>query len=128
MAVSRRSSVRSCSFVGGGEERKDLLGFSMRSRGGSGAESRTRRRRCVSVRARNVCAGPIAAVIPNPDDIALRALYRMARVVAMPSLAEGYGLVAIEAQACGAAVIAAIRIGLAGSRRRRGVLRPSRAM
>jgi glycosyltransferase involved in cell wall biosynthesis len=39
------------------------------------------------------------------DDM-LRRLYRTAAVVAVPSLAEGFGLVAAEAQACGAAVIA----------------------
>ncbi|GAC1420381.1 MAG: hypothetical protein NVSMB64_29390 [Candidatus Velthaea sp.] len=41
------------------------------------------------------------------DDQMLRRLYRTAAVVAVPSLAEGYGLVAAEAQACGAAVVAA---------------------
>ncbi|GAC1428788.1 MAG: hypothetical protein NVSMB5_23410 [Candidatus Velthaea sp.] len=41
------------------------------------------------------------------DDVMLRRLYRTAAVVAVPSLAEGYGLVAAEAQACGAAVVAA---------------------
>jgi len=41
------------------------------------------------------------------DDMRLRHLYRTATIVAVPSLAEGYGLVAAEAQACGAAVIAA---------------------
>ena len=41
------------------------------------------------------------------DDTALRRLYRTAAVVAVPSLAEGFGLVAAEAQACGAAVLAA---------------------
>ncbi len=46
-------------------------------------------------------AGEIAAT-----DVVLRALYRNARVVLVPSLAEGFGLVAIEAMACGAAVIA----------------------
>jgi alpha-1,3-rhamnosyl/mannosyltransferase len=41
------------------------------------------------------------------DDGQLRRLYRTAAAVAVPSLAEGFGLVAAEAQACGAAVIAA---------------------
>ncbi len=41
------------------------------------------------------------------DDAGLRRFYRTARAVAVPSLAEGFGLVAAEAQACGAAVIAA---------------------
>ena len=42
-----------------------------------------------------------------PTDRELRTLYRTATAVAIPSLAEGFGLVAVEAQACGAAVIAA---------------------
>jgi glycosyltransferase involved in cell wall biosynthesis len=41
------------------------------------------------------------------DDTFLRRLYRTARAVAVPSLAEGYGLVAVEAMACGAPTIAA---------------------
>jgi D-inositol-3-phosphate glycosyltransferase len=47
------------------------------------------------------------ATLTNVDDEQLRRLYRTAAVVAVPSLAEGFGLVAAEAQACGAAVIAA---------------------
>jgi glycosyltransferase involved in cell wall biosynthesis len=46
-------------------------------------------------------------VIPRADDAQLRTLYRCARAVAVPSLAEGFGLVVAEAQACGAAVVAA---------------------
>ncbi len=42
-----------------------------------------------------------------PTDSELRTLYRTATAVAIPSLAEGFGLVAVEAQACGAAVVAA---------------------
>jgi glycosyltransferase involved in cell wall biosynthesis len=41
------------------------------------------------------------------SDEALRALYRNAAVVLVPSLAEGFGLVAVEALACGAPVLAA---------------------
>jgi glycosyltransferase involved in cell wall biosynthesis len=41
------------------------------------------------------------------DDAQLRALYRQATLVAVPSLAEGFGLVAVEAMACGAPVLAA---------------------
>lgn len=42
-----------------------------------------------------------------PDDNALRELYCSALAVAVPSLAEGYGVMTIEAMACGTAVIAA---------------------
>jgi glycosyltransferase involved in cell wall biosynthesis len=42
----------------------------------------------------------------DADDDALRALYRNATAVAVPSRAEGFGLVAVEAQACGAPVLA----------------------
>jgi glycosyltransferase involved in cell wall biosynthesis len=52
-------------------------------------------------RKRGVPAGEIAA-----SDATLRALYRHAALVLVPSLAEGFGLVAVEAMACGAAVIA----------------------
>jgi glycosyltransferase involved in cell wall biosynthesis len=40
------------------------------------------------------------------EDARLRDLYRGAACVAVPSLAEGFGLVVVEAQACGAPVIA----------------------
>ena len=53
-------------------------------------------------RRRNRPAGEI-----TPSDAMLRALYRRARVVLVPSLAEGFGLVAVEAMACGAPVYAA---------------------
>jgi glycosyltransferase involved in cell wall biosynthesis len=49
-----------------------------------------------------VRAGEISA-----SDPMLRALYRRASVVLVPSLAEGFGLVAVEALACGAPVLAA---------------------
>ena len=60
----------------------------------SRAEKRARRKRIELVRL-------------APTDRELRQLYRTATAVAVPSLAEGYGLVVAEAQACGAAVIAA---------------------
>jgi glycosyltransferase involved in cell wall biosynthesis len=45
--------------------------------------------------------------ILRADDAQLRALYRQATLVAVPSLAEGFGLVPVEAMACGAPVLAA---------------------
>jgi glycosyltransferase involved in cell wall biosynthesis len=42
----------------------------------------------------------------HPDDTELRALYSGALAVAVPSSAEGYGLMAVEAMACGAPVLA----------------------
>ncbi len=45
--------------------------------------------------------------IVRASDEELRALYRTATLVAVPSLAEGFGLVAVEAMACGAPVLAA---------------------
>jgi glycosyltransferase involved in cell wall biosynthesis len=53
-------------------------------------------------RSLGVRAGEISA-----SDAMLRALYRRASVVLVPSLAEGFGLVAVEALACGAPVLAA---------------------
>ena len=42
-----------------------------------------------------------------PDDATLRALYRNASAVAVPSTGEGFGLIAAEALACAAPVVAA---------------------
>jgi glycosyltransferase involved in cell wall biosynthesis len=54
------------------------------------------------VKSSGVRCGTIAA-----SDKTLRALYRNAGVVLVPSLAEGFGLVAVEAMACAAPVLAA---------------------
>ncbi|MGR4064224.1 MAG: glycosyltransferase family 4 protein [Vulcanimicrobiaceae bacterium] len=43
----------------------------------------------------------------HPSDERLRELYSGAILVAAPSVAEGYGLMVVEAMACGAAVVAA---------------------
>jgi len=79
--------------VGGNEERKNLRFFA------DAFAAAFPHREATLV----VAGGPDHPV----DDEALRRLYRTARAVAVPSLAEGFGLVAAEAQACGAAVIAA---------------------
>lgn len=60
-----------------------------------------------ALRAR-IAAAALPVDLPERiDDDALRRLYRTAAVVAVPSLAEGFGLVAAEALACGAVVVAA---------------------
>ncbi len=51
------------------------------------------------------CGLPYAEL--SASDPVLRTLYRNAAVVLVPSLAEGFGLVAVEAMACGAPVLAA---------------------
>lgn len=63
-------------------------------------------------RARDVRFREIAA-----NDELLRELYRNARVVLVPSLAEGFGLVPLEAMACGAIVLAARAAALPESTR-----------
>ncbi len=58
-------------------------------------------------RRRSAAAGVVFNELIDVTDAELIRLYRTAAAVAVPSLAEGFGLVAAEAQACGAAVIAA---------------------
>lgn len=53
------------------------------------------------------CAAENGAERSRPDDARLRELYSGALAVAIPSTSEGYGLMSVEAMACGAAVLAA---------------------
>jgi glycosyltransferase involved in cell wall biosynthesis len=53
-----------------------------------------------------VVAGNAPEATIRPSDEELRALYAGASAVAVPSSAEGYGLMTVEAMACGAPVIA----------------------
>jgi glycosyltransferase involved in cell wall biosynthesis len=52
-----------------------------------------------------------AAWLPDVDDDALARLYRAAEVVALPSLYEGFGMVALEAMASGTPVVVAAGAG-----------------
>jgi len=53
------------------------------------------------------CAARCSVQRSRPDDARLRELYAGALLVAVPSTGEGYGLMSVEAMACGAAVLAA---------------------
>ena len=55
-----------------------------------------------------------AAWLPELDDDALARLYRAARTVAVPSLYEGFGIVPLEAMACGTPVAIASNAGALG--------------
>jgi glycosyltransferase involved in cell wall biosynthesis len=55
-----------------------------------------------------------AAWLPDVDDDALARLYRAARVVAVPSLYEGFGIVPLEAMASGTPVVVAAGAGALG--------------
>ncbi|HTU70005.1 MAG TPA: glycosyltransferase family 1 protein [Candidatus Baltobacteraceae bacterium] len=81
--------------VGGPEERKNLATL-----------VRAFERAFAAGECELVIAGntPLATVQPNDEE--LRCLYSGALAVAVPSSAEGYGLMAVEAMACGAPVIA----------------------
>jgi glycosyltransferase involved in cell wall biosynthesis len=90
-------------FVGGAERRKNLNRL-MRAFARPFTDGDVR---LVIVGDVDADASYPITVIPRADDAQLRTLYRCARAVAVPSLAEGFGLVVAEAQACGAAVVAA---------------------
>lgn len=53
-----------------------------------------------------LAGGPNVRVLDHVEDRDLPLLYAAARIVLCPSLAEGFGLPALEAAACGAAVLA----------------------
>ncbi|MBV9277029.1 MAG: glycosyltransferase family 4 protein [Candidatus Eremiobacteraeota bacterium] len=61
---------------------------------------------------RLLAASAIASERVTPTDEQLRELYSGAIALLMPSLAEGYGVPAVEAMACGSAVIASTAGGL----------------
>ncbi|MDP9023464.1 MAG: glycosyltransferase [Actinomycetota bacterium] len=60
--------------------------------------------------ARSLAVGPAVAVAPARPQGDLADVYRAADVVVVPSRSESFGLVALEAQACGTPVVAA-RVG-----------------
>ena len=74
---------------------------------------------------REAAALEVPIVRETPDDARLRELYRAAACVAVPSLSEGFGLVVVEAQACGAPVIASNSSALPEAAGDAAVLLPS---
>ena len=96
-------------FVGPGDERKNVRGAIDACARAFGAPEETlvivgelKKADRAFARAKRVNAGEVAA-----SDALLRTLYRNAEMVIVPSYAEGFGLVAIEAMACGTPVLAA---------------------
>jgi len=100
--------------VGGGEARKNL-GVLIEACARAFAPGRERLILVGSLGARSrrrVAELGLAALHVDASDGLLRDLYRGAALVAVPSRAEGFGLVAVEAMACGAAVLASDVAGL----------------
>lgn len=95
--------------VGTPEPRKNLgrLAEAMRRRRAAGATERLVLAGADGWGADDVGAEPWIERLGRVDDRTLRALYRHAAVVAIPSLHEGSGLPALEAFAAGAPVVAA---------------------
>ena len=85
-----RLAIEACAGAFYGEDRLAIVGGLTAPDAAALRESRVRRELLGSV-----------------EDLGLRRLYRHARAVLVPSFAEGFGLVAVEAMACGAPTLAA---------------------
>jgi glycosyltransferase involved in cell wall biosynthesis len=114
-------------FVGGREPRKNAAFFvgAFAAAFGGTREARLVLVGDLSADAEAILrASDVACERARPNDAELVALYRAARVVAVPSLGEGFGLVAVEAQACGAPVVAAAASALPEAVGDAGILLP----
>lgn len=106
--------------VGGVEERKNtlrLLEAFARLRamhpaarlviaGGASVLDHDAYARAFAERVRALGVGPAVVVTGPVDDAEMPSLYRLADVLAMPSLREGFGLAVLEALACGTPAVA----------------------
>jgi glycosyltransferase involved in cell wall biosynthesis len=63
-------------------------------------------------RVRDLALGPRVRLLGHVSEAALPGLYSAARLLAFPSLYEGFGLPALEAMACGTPVAASVTTGL----------------
>jgi glycosyltransferase involved in cell wall biosynthesis len=66
----------------------------------------------VRERIRELSLGPRVRLLGHVSEAALPGLYSAARLLAFPSLYEGFGLPALEAMACGTPVCASVTTGL----------------